>query len=66
MKGLDARIDFLWAIATNQGKEAVKKRFIKYCEAYDELEREPTVREKIRHREMFEKYTKYMSSGERE
>jgi hypothetical protein len=57
---LESRVDFLFSISIKQDKEIVKKKFIQYCEAYDNLEREPTIRQKVRHREMFEKYAEYM------
>jgi hypothetical protein len=33
-------------------------------DVYDNLEREPTIAEKIRHREIFEKYIKYINKIE--
>ena len=60
---LDERINILWAMATKEPKEKVKEKFIKYCEAYDNIENR-TIRDKIKHRDVFEKYTSYMSNGE--
>ena len=62
---LDERINFLWAVATNQGKEKVKEKFIEYCNAYDSLKEVPKFNEKVRHRYMFEKYFEYMSNLEK-
>jgi hypothetical protein len=61
---LDSRINFLWAIAIKQPKEIVKERFIEYCEEYDNLEPDATVKQKLRHREMFEKFADYMSKDD--
>lgn len=57
---LESRIDLIFSMSINESKEEVKEKFIKYCEDYDDLEREPTIYEKIRHREMFEKFAGYM------
>ena len=58
---LESRINFLWSIATNRPKYVVKEKFIIYCNEYDNLEREPKVHEKLKHKEMFEKFAEYMS-----
>ena len=57
---LDKRIDILWSMAIGEPKEKVKEKFVKYCEAYDNIENR-TIRDKIKHRDVFEKYMSYMS-----
>jgi hypothetical protein len=63
MRKLESRLSLLWAIKTRKPKEVVKERFINYCEEYDELGGRTTVEDKIRHREIFGKYAKYMDKN---
>ena len=57
---LDKRIDILWAMAIGEPKEKVQEKYTKYQEAYDNIENR-TIRDKIKHRDVFEKYTSYMN-----
>ena len=61
---LDKRIDILWAMAIGESKEKVQEKYTKYQEAYDNIENR-TIRDKIKHRDVFEKYTSYMSKGDK-
>jgi hypothetical protein len=51
------------AIRHHKAKHIVKQKFIEYLEAYDNQEPDADVGDKIRHREIFLAYTKYMGSG---
>jgi len=61
---LEKLINVKLAIARKKSKCFVYERFQEYMDVYDNLEREPTIAEKIRHREIFEKYIQYISKTE--
>jgi hypothetical protein len=62
---LEIRINNLVkAMNDNRKKGIVKYKFRMYLTEYDNLEREPDVGEKIRHRELSLEYFRYMASSE--
>lgn len=58
MKELSELINVKMSIRKKEPKSIVKKKFLNYLQVYDDGER--TVADKIRHREIFETYCKYM------
>ena len=60
MNHLDSLFDLKYSIAKKEPKEVVRKKFFTYIEEYDKLE-EPTIADKIRHREIFFKYISYVN-----
>ena len=59
---LESLINVKLAMRKKESKSEVKRKYLEYSRAYDNAEK--SVGDKIRHREMFEKYTEYMRRGE--
>lgn len=57
---LEELINVKIAIRHHKAKHIVKKKFIEYLEAYDNAEPDVDVGDKIRHREIFLQYVRYM------
>jgi hypothetical protein len=61
---IDAKvINFKKAIREKKAKSFVYERFQDYTDEYDQLS-DPTIREKLNHRDLFFLYTKYMSKSD--
>lgn len=61
---LEKLINVKLAIARKKPKCFVYERFQEYMDVYDNLEKEPTIADKIRHRKIFEKYIEYINKPE--
>lgn len=48
------------AIRHHKAKHIVKQKFIEYLKKYDDSDFEPDVGDKIRHKEIFLSYARYM------
>lgn len=61
---IDAKvINFKKAIREKKAKSFVYERFQEYLDKYDQLS-DPSIREKLNHRDLFILYTNYMSKSE--
>jgi hypothetical protein len=58
---LEKKLKLIKAIKEDKGKRVVIQRFDEYFNAYENLEREPSVKEKIEHRDLMLDYMKYVS-----
>jgi hypothetical protein len=59
------RQDFIRGLELKLPKERIAQLFNEYCISYDDGER--NIKDKLKHRELFEQYTKYMYfSGRKE
>ena len=59
---LEELINFKLSVARKEAKHIVEKKFKEYCDSYDNMEKEATIGDKIRHREAFFKYINYMAN----
>lgn len=58
---LEARIiNFKKAIRQGKSKSIVKFKYLEYMKEYDELAGEQTVGDKVRHKDLFNDYCRYM------
>lgn len=61
---LESLINLKTAIRHNKSKSEVREKFLEYSRKYDDLENK-NIGDKIRHREIFYNYIRYMEkSGE--